>query len=207
MPRQSKGTRERIIDAAYELFYKGGFAGASVDAIAKAAGVTKRTFYYHFDSKQTLVAAVLAAQHDLALSRIERWAKSASGGPVALVEKLFSEFAAWSKKPGWRGSGFTRAAVEFANSPGHPARFAARRHKTAVEGYLAERFAENGISASQRLARQVMLLMEGCHTLVLIHGDTNYANDASEAARHLVELHHSHPLARSRRTFVYTAHT
>jgi AcrR family transcriptional regulator len=204
MPRQSKGTKERIIDAAYELFYKGGFASASVDAIADAARITKRTFYYHFDSKQTLVAAVLAAQHALALSRIERWAKGASGAPIALVEKLFGELAAWSKKPGWRGSGFTRAAMEFANSPGHPARLAARRHKTAIEAYLAEQFAENGISASQLLARQVMLLMEGCHSLVLIHGDTSYANAATEAARHLVELHHSHPLARSRRSFVST---
>jgi AcrR family transcriptional regulator len=205
MPRQSRGTKQRIIDSAYELFYKGGFANASVDAIADAAGVTKRTLYYHFDSKQTLVAVVLAAQHDLALSRIERAVKSAAGGPVALVEKLFSEFAVWSKKPGWRGSGFTRAAMEFAHSPGHPARLAARRHKTAVEDRLAEQFAESGLAASQRLARQVMLLLEGCNSLVLIHGDTNYANAAAEAASHLVEFHRSNPLKRSRRTLIATA--
>ena len=62
MRRQGKDTKRRIIDAAYELFYKDGFARAGVDAIAERAGVTKRTLYQHFDSKDALVAAVLDIQ-------------------------------------------------------------------------------------------------------------------------------------------------
>jgi AcrR family transcriptional regulator len=184
-------TKQRIVDAAYELFYKDGFARASMDAIADAAAVTKRTLYYHFDSKQSLVDAVLADQHGLALSRIQRWAERASGEPTVLVEQMFAGFAAWSGKPGWRGSGFTRAAMEFAHSPGHPARRAARRHKAAVEAWLAGQFAQGGIGESKEVARQVMLLMEGCNSLVLIQGDATYAGAASEAARHLVERHRS----------------
>jgi len=187
MPRRAEPTRRRIIDAAYEVFYKGGFARAGVDSIAEAAGVTKRTLYYHFDSKDALIAAVLDAQHELVLSRIQRWAKRASGDPARMVRILFEEFAAWAKKPGWQGSGFTRAVMELADMPGHPARAAARRHKAAIEGWLAEQFAERGIQRSRKLARQVMLLIEGCHSLVLIHGDTSYADAASAAARTLVE--------------------
>lgn len=187
MPRRGEETRRRIIDAAYELFYKGGFARAGVDAIAEAAGVTKRTLYYHFDSKDALLAAVLDDQHELVLARIQRWAKRASGDPVRMVEILFAEFAAWAKKPGWQGSGFTRATMELADLPGHPARGAARRHKAAVEGWLTMQFAQNGIRRSRDLARQVMLLIEGCHSLILIHGDTSYADAASAAARLLIE--------------------
>jgi AcrR family transcriptional regulator len=69
-------TRRRIIDAAYGLFYRAGFARAGVDDIAEAAGVTKRTLYYHFDSKDALVAAVLAIQNELALARISQWAQN-----------------------------------------------------------------------------------------------------------------------------------
>ena len=159
MPRQGGETKRRIVDAAYKLFYKGGFARASVDGIADAAGVTKRTFYYHFDSKQALIAAVLAIQQELALAEIQRWARHVSGNPVDVVEKLFIELEAWAKQPGWRGSGFTRAAIEFAHSPGHPARLAARRHKEAVEGWLTDQFTGNGIGTPQTLARQVLLLM------------------------------------------------
>ena len=121
MRRQGKDTKRRIIDAAYELFYKDGFARAGVDAIAERAGVTKRTLYQHFDSKDALVAAVLDIQHELALTRIRAWAERASGDPVAVVDSLFAGFADWSKQRGWRGSGFTRAAMEYAASPGHPA--------------------------------------------------------------------------------------
>lgn len=189
MPRHGEQTKRRIIDTAYALFYKGGFAHASVDDIADAAGVTKRTLYYHFDSKQALIAEVLGLQHELALAQVQRLAERVSGNPIAMVEKLFTEYAAWAKRPGWRGSGFTRAAMEFAHLPGHPARLAARKHKAAVEGWLTAQFAENGIRTPQALARQVLLLMEGCHSLVLIHGDTGYANAAREAARLLVESH------------------
>jgi AcrR family transcriptional regulator len=184
--REGEQTRRRIIDAAYEVFYKGGFARAGVDAIAETAGVTKRTLYYHFDSKDALIAAVLDAQHELVLARIQRWAKRASGDPARIVEILFEEFAAWAKKPGWQGSGFTRATMELADLPGHPARAAARRHKAAIEEWLADQLAQTGIGGSRDLARMVMLLIEGCHSLVLIHGDTSYTQSASLAARFLV---------------------
>lgn len=189
MPRQATHTRRRILDAAYGLFYKGGFARAGVDAIAAAAGVTKRTLYYHFDSKDTLLAAVLDAQHELVFTRIQQWASRASGDPNALVGVLFAEFAAWAKQPGFQGSGFTRAAMELADLPGHPARAAARRHKAAIEGWLAEQFVQYGVGAARELARQVMLLIEGCHSLVLIHGDTRYTDTAAATARLLIARH------------------
>jgi len=186
MPREGLQTRRRIIDTAYEVFYKGGFARASVDAIAEAAGVTKRTLYYHFDSKDVLLAAVLDNQHELVLTRIHRWAKRSSGDPAKMVEILFEEFKAWANKPGWQGSGFTRSTMELADLPGHPARAAAHRHKAAVESWLAGEFAAGRIQGSRELARQVMLLIEGCHSLVLIHGDRTYIDTASATARFLV---------------------
>jgi len=187
----AKETKRRIIDAAYGLFYERGFARIGVDDIAEAAGVTKRTLYYHFDSKDALIAAVLEVQNELMLTRIQRWARRASGNPATVVEKLFAEFAAWARQPGWRGSGFTRAAMEFAHLPGHPARVAARRHKAAVESWLAEELSGNRAGAARQLARQIMLLIEGCHSLILIHGDAGYADAAAEVARLLVERHAS----------------
>jgi AcrR family transcriptional regulator len=186
MPRKRLDTREHIIEAAYRLFYKSGFATVGVDAIAEAADITKRTLYYHFDSKQSLIAAVLAAQSELALAQIEHWAGSGNDGPLEVVENLFSQFAAWASQPRWRSSGFTRAAMEFAAQPGHPARLAARRHKASVEVWLAARFAEGGIKTSAELARQVMLLIEGCHSLILVRGDPSYASTAARAAKALV---------------------
>ena len=189
MPRDSAPTRRRIVDAAYEVFYKGGFARAGMDAIAEAAGVTKRTLYYHFPSKDTLLAAVLDAQHTLVLARIQRWTAGTVGHPARLAAALFAEFAAWAKQPGFQGSGFTRAAMELADLPGHPARAAARRHKAAIEQWLAAQFVAQGLDAPRTLARHLMLLIEGCHSLVLIHGDPSYTDAAATAARALIAHH------------------
>lgn len=51
MPRNPEATRRRILDAAYELFYRMGFGRVGVDEVAAFAAVTKRTLYYHFRSR------------------------------------------------------------------------------------------------------------------------------------------------------------
>jgi AcrR family transcriptional regulator len=187
MDKEASNTRQRIVDAAYLLFYKTGVMRTSIDAIAMAAGITKRTLYQHFDSKAALIDAVLADQHSLMLARIQEWAQPDSNGPAAMLTNLFAAFEHWATQRHWRGSGFTRAAIEFADSPGHPARLAARRHKAAVEAWLADALADHGIADAKQLARELVLLIEGCHVLVLIHHDTSYIRVAAEAAAALLQ--------------------
>lgn len=177
--------RRRIIDAAYELFYRCGFGRAGVDAIAEAAHVTKRTLYHHFDSKDALLAAVLEDQHGLMLERLRRWATPAEDA-TAMVGSLFEELKRWAMRPGWQGSGFSRATLELADLPGHPARLAARRHKASVENFFREELARHGLSHPDVLARELALLIEGCMVLILVHGDPTYADTASAAARSLI---------------------
>ena len=184
-------TRKRIIDAAYRMLYRVGFLRAGVDAIAESAHVTKRTLYYHFDSKDSLLAAVLADQNDLALARIRRWAEKARGEPADIVAILFTELEAWAKEPGWTGTGFTRVAMELADMPGHPARLAASRHKAALEQWVTAQFAAKQVHKPAVLARQVVLLIEGCQSLALIHGDVSYIKAAGQTARCVIKNQHS----------------
>src|SRR5215510_15263103 len=67
MPRDADRTRRRILDAAYAQFRRRGYSRVSMDEIASAARLTKRTLYYHFASKDALLTAVLEAQHRLAV--------------------------------------------------------------------------------------------------------------------------------------------
>ena len=60
MRTKSAETRRRIVDAAYQSFWRSGFRRSSVDGIAERAEVTKRTVYAYFRSKDDLLAAVLA---------------------------------------------------------------------------------------------------------------------------------------------------
>ena len=186
MGSKAEATRRRIIDAAYELFYRKGFARVGVDAVAAQASVTKRTLYAHFDSKDRLLAAMLETHHGLALERIRRWSERLSGDAGAMVKALFAELARWATKPRWSAAGFTRLVMELADLPGHPARAIARRHKAAIESWLADELAHRRVADAALRARQVKLLLEGCQTLMLIHGDKRYAEAAAQAAKRLV---------------------
>src|SRR3974390_524761 len=186
MPRSAEPTRRRILDSAYELFYRKGFARIGVDEIAAFAGVTKRTLYYHFKSKDELLASVLDLHHELALERIRKYENRYRGRANDILGVLFSELAKWSKKPGWTGAGFTRLVMELADLPGHPARAVARRHKAAVEAWYAELLTKARVSSPLERAREVALLVEGATALILIHGDRSYADTAARAAKRLV---------------------
>ena len=186
MPRSGEATQRRILDAAYRLFRRRGYSRVSMDEIAAATAVTKRTLYYHFESKDALLAAVLEAQHRLALVAFKTFGDRLSGSPVAIVDALFEDLAVWSDQPLWAGSGFTRLVVELADLPGHPARKIARRHKALLERHLADVLARSGVDRPAECAREIWLLSEGAISLILVHGDRRYAAAAAVAARKLL---------------------
>jgi AcrR family transcriptional regulator len=186
MPRSAAKTKRRILDAAYELFYRKGFNRVGVDEIAAASRVTKRSLYYHFKSKDELLASVLELQHELSLARIRKYEDRYKGDPAEILTILFAELSRWSAKSGWTGPGFTRMVMELADMPGHPARAVARRHKAEVERWYAQVLAKAKAKSPLECARQVALLTEGAAALILIHGDRCYADTAARAAKQLV---------------------
>jgi AcrR family transcriptional regulator len=187
LPRSGEATRKLILDAAYVLFRRKGYTRVSMDAIATASALTKRTLYYHFRSKDELLAAVLEGQHDLALAAFRTFGDKLAGSPEAIVDALFRDLAAWADRPRWAGSGFTRLVVELADLPGHPARKIARRHKAVLESQLGELFSKAGMRSPHARAREIYMLSEGAIAMMLIHGDRKYAAAAGEAGRRLIE--------------------
>ncbi len=186
MPRVASETRRRILDAAYTLFYRKGFARVGVDEIASLAGITKRTLYYHFKSKDELLTAVLENQHELAIARIRKYDDRYVGSAEEIVTAVFAELAKWSKTPGWTGAGFTRLAMELADMPGHPARVAASRHKAEVEKWWADLLIRADVQRPHDRARDMMIIMEGAKAMILIHRDQSYAATATRAALQII---------------------
>src|SRR3569623_2126961 len=120
MTETARTTREQIIMAADQLFYAGSVAAVSMDRIAERAGVTKKTLYYHFRSKDDLLAAYVAARDTVVIERYRNWAGT-SGSVGERMERMFGHLARWAVDPRWRGCGFTRVICELAALPGHPA--------------------------------------------------------------------------------------
>ena len=157
--------RERILQAARELFYRDGINAASVEAIAAAAGTNKMTLYRHFSSKDELVAAYLS---QLAEEGEGLWDKARTLHPgdadaqLRFMLKRASEFAAEGRG---RGCALANAAVELAE-PRHPARRVIEAHKRRQRERLVELVRAAGYAKPQQLADELFLLVEGARVCV-----------------------------------------
>ena len=185
MPRDGQLTRTQIVAAADELFYSQTLSAVSVDAIAEKAGVTKKTFYYHFKSKDDLIGCYLEARDRPTVDRFKEWA-GCDGSVADRMTRFFAKLGRMSQGARWNGCGFMRAAAELANMHGHPALTAARTHKTRCEQWLLEIVTEEGHSNADTIARALMVLIDGAVSQIVIHRDAKYAASAAFAAGSLL---------------------
>lgn len=188
MPRSGQPTREHIVATASRLFYGEGIRSVSVDAVADAAGLTKRTLYYHFKSKDDLVAAYLEARDQPNLALFKRWFDETKGNTATKVQGIFRNLARSARHPKWKGCGFLRTSAELANMPGHPAMKIGAAHKKKFEAWLRDVFEAEKAGSAAQLARQIVLLLDGSFAVVLLHRDASYMDTAGEAVFSLIDM-------------------
>jgi AcrR family transcriptional regulator len=152
--------RERILQTARELFYRGGINAVSMDAIAAAAGTNKMTLYRHFSSKDELAAACLS---QLAEEGEALWDTARSmhpGDPDAQLRFLLRQVSEFAAESSGRGCALANAAVELAGRK-HPARKVVETHKRRQRERLVALVREAGYARPERVADELFLLVEG----------------------------------------------
>ena len=169
--------RERLLEAAEELFYAEGIRAVGVESILAASGVGRASFYRHFASKDDLVVAVLR-------SRDERWrqwlADSVAARDVAPEERplvVFDALAERLARADFRGCAFINTMVEAAD-PESAAHRTAADHKRAVIAYLDELLADAGVTDHAAVAAEQLLLMDGAIVTALREGSPEPAQRA-----------------------------
>ncbi|WP_433704656.1 TetR/AcrR family transcriptional regulator [Paraburkholderia sacchari] len=184
--------RERLLDAAEALVYAGGIHATGVDAIVRAAGAARKSFYTWFESKDALVAAALTR-------RDERWMRwfiegtmKRSRTPRTRLIGMFDLLREWFASEGFHGCAFLNAAGETA-SPDDPVREVARLHKARLLAFIVEQCeawaeavgADRRVAA--RLARQWLILIDGAIGVALVSGAADAALDARAAGQQLLD--------------------
>jgi AcrR family transcriptional regulator len=155
---------DALLAATSELTYESGITGTGVDAIAAHAGVTKRTLYQHFGSKDRLVAEALDERSRRALVALETGARSRAeetGEPAILA--LFDLIENALRTRTQAGCAFINASLEI-NRPGHPVREAALAHLRAREELVHQLVVEAGVEDAD-LSAQVVLLVDGAYAV------------------------------------------
>jgi len=176
---------DALLTATSELTYTRGITGTGVDAIAAQAGVTKRTLYQHFGSKDQLVAEALSERSRRALSNLEAGARrrSEETGELAILAFFDVIGNALSTKTK-AGCAFINASLEI-NYPGHPIREAALAHLRAREELVRQLLVEAGADDAD-LAAQVVLLVDGAYAVGGSRRDPAAARHAKAAVAALL---------------------
>lgn len=152
--------RERILQAARELFHREGIHAVSVDALAAAAGTNKMTLYRHFSSRDELIGAYLQT---LAAEGEAVWDQARAAHPAdaeAQLRFLLRRVAELAGECQGRGCALANAAVELAERK-HPARRIVEAHKRRQRERLVSLVREAGYARPDRLADEIFLLVEG----------------------------------------------
>lgn len=152
--------RERILQAAAELFYRHGIRAVGVEAVAEAAGTNKMTLYRHFISKDELVAEYLrraAAESNESWTRYERLHP---GKPFEQLRAWLREMSDHATRADQRGCALANAAVELAERD-HPARPVIEAYKLAQRERLVGLGRAAGLVEPELLADELHLLLEG----------------------------------------------
>lgn len=172
----------RILEVASRLFYRHGIHAVGVDTIAAESGVTKRTLYDRFGSKDALVTAYLQERHDTWWARLEQRLASASRPRALAVFDAYAEDAADTA----RGCAFLNGAAELPAD--HPGFAVIRKHKHAVRQRLAELVSEDSSDPDDlpAIAEHLFLLLEGAIAHRGIDNDDHRLEQARDLARALL---------------------
>jgi AcrR family transcriptional regulator len=169
--------KDRILETADRLFYLQGIRAIGVDTIAAEIGISKRTLYNHFPSKDALIAAYLE----------RRFVQPrASDKPPA--EQILGTFDALERRfsaRDFRGCPFVNAVAELGPED-QSVRQIAIAFKESRRLWFRDLLHQLGVTDPQALATQLALLVDGSIAQDLVRNDPAMARAAKEAARVLL---------------------
>lgn len=175
--------RDRIVAAAIELFYAHGFQGVGLDQVIAEAGVTKTTFYRHFESRDDLMVAAVKQRDAWEMVAWDRAVERIGGDdPRAQLLAVFDVLDVWFNDEKFGGCMFINTAGEFP-SPTHPVHRAAAEHKRKSRDVFASLAIRAGAAEPNAFADRFALLVEGTLVMRQVHG----RDDAAVLARPMAE--------------------
>jgi AcrR family transcriptional regulator len=169
--------KERILQTADRLFYLDGIRAVGVDTIAAEIGISKRTLYNHFPSKDALITAYL-----------ERRFVNARPSDKSPVEQILGTFDSLERRfsaKDFRGCPFVNAVAELGPKD-RAVKKIAIAFKESRRLWFRARLEELGVAGADALATQLQLLVDGSIALDLVRDDPGMARAAKEAARVLL---------------------
>jgi AcrR family transcriptional regulator len=169
--------QQRILETTDRLFYGQGIRAVGVDTIAAEVGISKRTLYNYFPSKDDLIVAYLM-----------RRLKPTEASNLPPVEQILGAFDRLERSFAggtFRGCPFVNAVAEL-KEPRHAANSIALDFKEQRRIWFRDLLKRLDVDRPDVLAMQLQILVDGAIATALVRGDPKVARAAREAARTLL---------------------
>jgi AcrR family transcriptional regulator len=175
-----RSTRDRILDAVDRLFYRQGIRAVGVDAIAADLGISKKTLYRLFPSKDDLVLAYLNG-------RFRPLPANSDKPPGEQILANFDWIArSMSSAKDFRGCAFLNAIAELGDED-NAARDLAISYKESRRLWYRQLLTQLDVDDPDTLATQLALLIDGAYAAMLVRKDPAMMQAAIAAARVLLK--------------------
>jgi AcrR family transcriptional regulator len=178
-----RSPRDRLLEAASELFYAEGVQSVGINRVIERAGVAKDSLYSTFGSKEALVCAYLNARHEKTLARL-RSAVTATEDPVERLLAVFDAQARLFHTPDFHGCAFASAAAEAPR--GGQIDAAAESYRHDIHALFTELAAAAGAPDPALLASQLQLIYDGGGLAAKMDRNPGIATPARAAASSLI---------------------
>ncbi len=152
--------RDRLVEAASDLFYQQGINCVGIDAIVCEAGTNKMSLYRNFASKDELVVQYLKEREKETFARWEEVTAAHPDDPRAQLVALFEHIVEIGHEKAHCGCPSANAAVELRGTE-HPALEVIYAGREKVRGYVSDRLRAAGARDPETLTDGLMLLLEG----------------------------------------------
>jgi AcrR family transcriptional regulator len=184
----SRTARQRILDAAYELFSRRGIRAVGVEEVIARADVAKATLYRHFPSKDDLVLAFLELREQRWTRQlVEAGAKERGNTAEEQLLAIFDVFHDWFQQADYEGCSFVKVLLETADRQ-HPAGKASAQHLENIRTIVRTLAEKAGLHDPEAFALSWHILMKGA-IVQAAEGDREAAQRAKKLARLLLEQH------------------
>jgi AcrR family transcriptional regulator len=185
-PEGSGDARERIIQAAYDLFCRNGVRAVGIDRVIAEAGVAKMTLYRHFASKEDLVVAVLDRRRELwTWGWLDAEVRERADAPRDQLLAIFDAFDEWFRRPDFESCLFISCLLESADRKTLMGK-ASAEGLADVRALIVPRAKQAGIAHPGAFAQQWQVLMAGAIVLATA-GDADVAKRARAAGELLLD--------------------
>jgi AcrR family transcriptional regulator len=179
------GARQRIIDAASELFYQSGIRATGIATIISHAGVARATFFHHFPAKSDLVIAWLQQPSSRWFDRIRAELDAKTEPPTSRLLSFFDLLGEWFSQEDFRGCAFQNAAAETPDAD-HALRQATHDYTLEIQHYLRQTASDAGLPNPARIAEELHLLAQGAIATAVATRSPEAAQVARAAAKRIV---------------------